>query len=79
MQPLLLDLVDQGTIRIVGIAFVAKDADGSVSGLELGDLKETAAAFVEFEGASSGRLGFDLPGAGAVVRAAAQKAKILGN
>jgi Family of unknown function (DUF6325) len=59
VQPLLLDLVDRGIIRILDIGFVAKDEDGSVSGIELGDLKQVAAAFAEFEGASSGLLGFD--------------------
>jgi hypothetical protein len=59
VQPLLLDLVDRGIVRILDIAFVAKDRDGSVSAVELGDLKQAAAAFAEFEGASSGLLGFD--------------------
>jgi len=59
VQPLLLDLVDRGIVRILDIAFVAKDQDGSVSGLELGNLKQAAAAFAEFEGASSGLLGFE--------------------
>jgi Family of unknown function (DUF6325) len=51
--------VDRGIIRILDIAFVAKDQDGSVTGLELGDLKQVGAAFAEFEGASSGLLGFE--------------------
>jgi hypothetical protein len=59
VQPLLLDLVDCGIIRILDIAFLAKDRDGSVATLELGDLKEAAAAFAAFEGASSGLLAFD--------------------
>jgi hypothetical protein len=59
VAPLLLDLVDRGIVRILDIAFVTKDRDGSVSGVELGDLKEAAAAFAAFEGASSGLLGFD--------------------
>jgi dihydroorotase-like cyclic amidohydrolase len=59
VAPLLLDLVDRGIIRILDIAFVTKDQDGSVSGVEAGDLKEAAAAFAAFEGASSGLLGFD--------------------
>jgi hypothetical protein len=59
VQPLLLDLVDRGIIRILDIAFVAKDQDGSVSGIELGDLKQAAEAFAAFEGASSGLLGFE--------------------
>jgi hypothetical protein len=60
VQPLLLDLVDRGIIRILDIAFLAKDRDGSVSGLEVGGgLQQLAAAFAEFEGASSGLLGAD--------------------
>jgi uncharacterized membrane protein len=59
VQPLLLDLVDRGIIRILDIAFLTKDEDGSVSALEIGDLKQVAAAFAEFEGASSGLLGDD--------------------
>jgi hypothetical protein len=59
VQPLLLDLVDRGIIRILDIAFVAKDEDGSVSAIGIGDLKQVATAFAEFEGASSGLLGFE--------------------
>ena len=59
VQPLLLDLVSRGIIRILDIAFVTKDEDGSVTGLELGDLKQVTAAFAEFEGAASGLLGFE--------------------
>jgi hypothetical protein len=59
VQPLLLDLVDRGIIRILDIGFVAKDENGDVTGLDVGDLKQAAVAFAEFEGASSGLLGFD--------------------
>jgi hypothetical protein len=59
VQPLLLDLVDRGIIRILDVAFLTKDEDGSVSALEVGDLKQVAAAFAEFEGASSGLLGYE--------------------
>jgi Family of unknown function (DUF6325) len=59
VKPLLLDLVDRGIIRILDVAFVAKDEDGSVSGLEVGELKQVAEAFAEFEGASSGLLRFE--------------------
>jgi hypothetical protein len=42
------------------IAFLAKDRDGSVSGIEVGGgLHQLAAALGEFEGASSGLLGDD--------------------
>lgn len=60
VQPLLLDLVDWGIIRILDIAFLAKDRDGTLSGIEIGgSLNQLAAAFAEFEGASSGLLGED--------------------
>jgi uncharacterized membrane protein len=60
VQPLLLDLVDRGIIRILDIAFVAKSRDGSVAGIEVGGgLQHLAAAFAELEGASSGLLGDD--------------------
>ena len=59
VQPLLLDLVDRGIIRIIDLAFLAKDQDGSVTGVEVGELKQLAAAFAEFEGASSGLLAYE--------------------
>jgi uncharacterized protein DUF6325 len=55
--PLLLDLVDRGIIRILDLMFVRKDADGSVSGLEISNLdKEGADELVVFAGAASGIL-----------------------
>jgi hypothetical protein len=59
VQPLLLDLVDRGIIRIIDIAFLAKAEDGSVAALEVGELKQVAEAFAEFEGASSGLLDYE--------------------
>lgn len=59
VAPMILDLVDRGIIRIIDIAFVAKDEDGGVSALELGDLGDSAAAFAAFDGASAGLIGFD--------------------
>jgi uncharacterized protein DUF6325 len=53
--PLIMDLHDRGIIRILDIAFLAKDGDGSVVALEAGDL----AGFDVFDGASSGLLGDD--------------------
>ena len=52
--PLILDLVDRGLIRILDLAFLAKDEDGTVVALETGALDD---AFAEFEGAASGLLG----------------------
>lgn len=57
--PYLVDLVDRGLIRILDLAFIAKDEDGSVAGLELADLGDGAAELSVFEGASSGLLSDD--------------------
>jgi len=57
--PYLVDLVDRGLIRILDLAFIAKDEDGSVAGLELADLGDGAAQLSVFEGASSGLLSDD--------------------
>jgi hypothetical protein len=57
VMPLLADLVDRGVIRILDIAFLAKDRDGSVAALEFGDLGQENAVLADFKGASSGLLG----------------------
>ncbi|WCB95169.1 hypothetical protein DSM104299_03912 [Baekduia alba] len=57
--PLLLDLVDRGTIKILDITFVTKDADGAMTAVEVGDLGPSAAAFSAFDGATSGLIDDD--------------------
>ena len=57
--PILLDLVDRGLIRVLDIAFIAKDDDGKVAGLEISDLGEQVEDLKVFEGASSGLLSDD--------------------
>ena len=57
--PLILDLVDKGIIRILDVAFLAKDTDGTVATLELGSINGGREGFGEFDGASSGLLGED--------------------
>jgi hypothetical protein len=58
--PLLVDLVDQGIIRILDLIFVKKELDGSVSGLAIADLDQDGELdLAVFEGASSGLLGQD--------------------
>jgi hypothetical protein len=56
-MPLLLDLVDRGLIRILDLAFMLKESDGSVSSLDLTELAQDTAELAAFEGASSGLLG----------------------
>jgi Family of unknown function (DUF6325) len=60
MFPLLLDLVDRGLVRILDLAFIRKETDGSVAGLELTDLDgDGELDLAVFEGASSGLIGAD--------------------
>ncbi|MGZ4171307.1 MAG: DUF6325 family protein [Solirubrobacteraceae bacterium] len=54
VAPMILDLVDRGIIRILDVAFLAKDDDGSIIALDAGASEGAAGAFGEFEGASSG-------------------------
>ena len=55
IAPALADLVEAGTIRIIDLAFVLKDAEGNVSGLELEDAGH--AVLQAFEGLAMERGG----------------------
>jgi Family of unknown function (DUF6325) len=57
VAPMIVDLADRGIIRILDIAFMAKDEDGTVGAIDLDALNGGSAGFEEFEGASSGLLG----------------------
>ena len=58
--PHLVDLVDRGLIRVLDLAFVHKEMDGSVVGINIGDLDlDGNPEIAVFEGASSGLLGDD--------------------
>jgi uncharacterized membrane protein len=59
VAPHLVDLVDRGLIRIIDLAFITKDEDGTVAGLEIADLGGEVAELAVFEGASSGLLSDD--------------------
>jgi len=55
--PLLVDLVDRGIIRVLDFAFVKKELDGSVTGLELTDIDgDGELDLAVFSGVSSGLL-----------------------
>lgn len=56
--PYLVDLVDKGLIRILDLAFVKKEEDGTIVGLDISDF-EGVPELTVFEGASSGLLGED--------------------
>lgn len=55
IAPAIADLVEAGTIRLVDLTFVTKDADGNVSALEYAELApEVAAAFEKVGGGGGG-------------------------
>ena len=56
--PHLVDLVDRGVIRILDLAFLRVEDDGSVTAVEIGDFDNDGTTdLAVFEGASSGLLG----------------------
>ncbi len=67
--PLLVDLVDQGIIRILDLAFVRRDLDGSVAGIDIADVGLTGDLDITlFASAASGLLDeSDLGEAGSVL------------
>jgi len=55
IAPAIGELVENGTIRVIDLTFVMKDADGSVAALEYADLApEVAAAFEKVGGGGGG-------------------------
>jgi hypothetical protein len=77
--PLLLDLVDSGTIRVLDLAFVRKDADGSIAGIDIADLGLSGDLDVTvFAAAASGLLGDDdIADAGGVLEPGAAAAVLV--
>lgn len=58
--PLLVDLVDRGLIRVLDLAFVRKEEDGSVIAVDLEDFDlDGSPELTVFAGAASGLLGDD--------------------
>lgn len=56
IAPALADLVSSGTVRILDLVFITKDADGNVAGVELDQLGDVAAGFDDVDGEVSGLL-----------------------
>jgi len=58
IAPALIDLVDSGTVRVLDLLFVMKDADGVTTTIDLADLDpETGPAFLEVTVGEAGALG----------------------
>jgi Family of unknown function (DUF6325) len=57
IAPAIMELVENGTIRILDLLFVMKDADGVVTTLEVSDLDEDGAGFVGIDTTQPGALG----------------------
>ena len=57
IAPAIMELVENGTIRVLDLLFVMKDADGVVTSLQAADLDEEGAAFVAIDITQPGALG----------------------
>ena len=57
IAPAILELVENGTIRVLDLLFVMKDAEGAVSSLQASDIDEEGAAFLSIDIAQPGALG----------------------
>jgi uncharacterized membrane protein len=56
IAPAILDLVENGTIRVLDLLFVSKDADGTVTTIAAEDLDAEGAAFLDIEITEPGSL-----------------------
>jgi len=57
VAPAILELVENGTIRILDLLFVSKDADGVTTVIEAEDLDEDGAGFLAIDVTQPGALG----------------------
>ena len=58
IAPALMDLVESGTVRVIDLLFVTKDADGVTTTIEMADLDpEYGPAFLDVSVTSAGALG----------------------
>ena len=57
IAPAIIELVENGTIRVLDLLFVMKDADGVVTSLKAADVDEEGAAFLSISTTQPGALG----------------------
>ena len=57
IAPAILDLVENGTIRVLDLLFVSKSEDGVVTSLQAADIDEEGAAFLSIDITQPGALG----------------------
>jgi hypothetical protein len=58
IAPALMELVESGTVRVIDLLFVSKDADGITTTIDISDLDpEAGPAFLEVSVAEHGALG----------------------
>jgi uncharacterized membrane protein len=57
IAPAIKELTDNGTIRVLDLLFVMKDADGVVTTIEAADVDEDGAAFLSLDITDAGALG----------------------
>jgi hypothetical protein len=78
IAPHLVDLVERGLIRILDLAFLAKDEDGVIAALEIADVGGAVAELAIFDGAASGLLSDeDVSEAGAALEAGTSAALLV--
>ena len=59
IAPAILDLVEDGTIRVLDLLFVLKDAQGVVTSIQAADIGQEGAAFLSIETTQPGALGHE--------------------
>ena len=59
IAPAILELVEDGTIRVLDLLFVMKDAEGVVTSLLAADIDEEGAAFLSIDVSQPGALGHE--------------------
>ena len=57
IAPAIMELVESGTIRVLDLLFVMKDADGAVTTIEAADMDEEGTAYLSIDVAQPGALG----------------------